>query len=424
MNPRNEGSDVDSELEELRRKLEQQQSQTEYSVSQQFKTEAKTTIKNKNSSPPNAVITVLAVAVLGAGASFTAWLKTQEQAPATTKTIVTEVNQTNQKPGVGSPAQNLQTGENLKAAEKLAMEAAVLVQKPPHPAQVWLQAQQKWQQAIALLEAIPASDVQFAAAQKKLATYRSNYAAISKRVELAQKAVNFNNRGVEKIQQQDYQRAVEYFTQAVSLNPLVESYLGRGIAYSEMGDHQKAIQEYSQVIKLNANHADAFLYRGLSHYMLEDDNQASEDIDRAIKINPQYAAAYLERGALRYQLGLEGLGIADLRKAAELFSQQGDTNNQNLALELIEEYRENADETLTDEEPKPEPDKCEKLWQSHSPGLPCYLPEIDIDIDVNRKKREQSGTSNITSEIDRDKTSVRSPSSNRGKSSRRGSGKR
>jgi stress response protein SCP2 len=49
---------------------------------------------------------------------------------------------------------NLQATESLEKAQKLAMEAAVLVQKPPHPMEVWHQSQNKWQQAIALLEAI------------------------------------------------------------------------------------------------------------------------------------------------------------------------------------------------------------------------------------------------------------------------------
>lgn len=424
MNKKNDGSDVDSELEELRRELGVQKSKTEYPASQKLEPEAKNRGKQANRQPPKAVIAVIAVAVLGAGASLATWLKSQQQTPANSKNILAGAGKGSKNVNVTSSEQNLQTGENFKAAEKLAMEAAILVQKPPHPVQVWLQAQQKWQQAIALLQAISPTDARFAAAQQKLSSYRSNYAAISKRVELAQKAVNFNNRGVEKIQQREYQRSVEYFTQAVSLNPMSESYLGRGIAYSEMGNNRQAIQEYSQAIKLNANYADAFLYRGLSHYMLEDDNKASEDLDRAITLNPQHAAAYLERGALRYQLGLEGLGIADLKKAAELFANQGDTNNQQLALNLIEEYRENADETLTDDDSEPEPDKCENSWQSQSPGLPCYLPEIDIDIDVRRKKRSPSGANNITSDTDRDKTSVSSPSSNRGKSSRRGGRRR
>lgn len=48
-----------------------------------------------------------------------------------------------------------QTNKDLEAAESLAMKASVIVQNPPHPLEVWQQAQGKWQESIKLLEAIP-----------------------------------------------------------------------------------------------------------------------------------------------------------------------------------------------------------------------------------------------------------------------------
>ncbi|MFH7028424.1 MAG: hypothetical protein ACHBN1_24300 [Heteroscytonema crispum UTEX LB 1556] len=62
------------------------------------------------------------------------------------------------------------------------MEAAVIVQNPPHPQTVWQQAQVKWQQAINLLEAIPESTFASQHAKDKLSTYKTNYAAITTRL--------------------------------------------------------------------------------------------------------------------------------------------------------------------------------------------------------------------------------------------------
>ncbi|XWK86218.1 MAG: hypothetical protein U7127_18585 [Phormidium sp.] len=70
---------------------------------------------------------------------------------------------------------------NLENAKKLAMEAAVLAQNPPHPAEVWQQAKAKWQEAINLLEAIPNNTFVSAQAKEKLTVYRTNYAAVSQR---------------------------------------------------------------------------------------------------------------------------------------------------------------------------------------------------------------------------------------------------
>jgi hypothetical protein len=71
---------------------------------------------------------------------------------------------------------------NLASAEKLAQEASVLVQKPPQTVKVWQQAQTKWQQAIKLLESVPQGSYAYTQVKQKLPVYKSNYAAVSKRV--------------------------------------------------------------------------------------------------------------------------------------------------------------------------------------------------------------------------------------------------
>ncbi|NDJ20600.1 hypothetical protein GS682_02870 [Nostoc sp. B(2019)] len=78
---------------------------------------------------------------------------------------------------------------NFKSAQNLGMEAAALVQNPPHPLTVWQQAATKWQQAIKLLESIPETTVISLQAKKQLASYRVNYNVISKRLLTEQQAV-------------------------------------------------------------------------------------------------------------------------------------------------------------------------------------------------------------------------------------------
>ncbi|MBD0262539.1 MAG: hypothetical protein ICV78_07390 [Tolypothrix sp. Co-bin9] len=77
---------------------------------------------------------------------------------------------------------------NLQSAQKIGMEAAVMVQNAPHPIVVWQQAQYKWQQAINLLETIPEGTSVSAQAKKQLANYRVNHAAISQRLMTESKA--------------------------------------------------------------------------------------------------------------------------------------------------------------------------------------------------------------------------------------------
>jgi hypothetical protein len=70
----------------------------------------------------------------------------------------------------------------LDKAQTLAWQAAVTVQNPPHSLKVWQRAGSKWEEAIALLEAIPNTTSIFLKGQEKLATYRSNYSAINQRI--------------------------------------------------------------------------------------------------------------------------------------------------------------------------------------------------------------------------------------------------
>ncbi|MFN6483501.1 MULTISPECIES: hypothetical protein [unclassified Nostoc] len=78
---------------------------------------------------------------------------------------------------------------NFKSAQQLGMEAASLVQKPPHPLKVWQQAETKWYQAIILLKIIPDKTSVYDRAKKKLAYYQTNYKFISKRVLIEKKAL-------------------------------------------------------------------------------------------------------------------------------------------------------------------------------------------------------------------------------------------
>ncbi|MEH2094793.1 MAG: hypothetical protein V7K96_15610, partial [Nostoc sp.] len=78
----------------------------------------------------------------------------------------------------------------FKSAQKLGMEAASLVQKPPHPLKVWEQAETKWHQAIILLDSIHDKTSVSHRAKNKLAYYRINYKSITQRVIIEKKALN------------------------------------------------------------------------------------------------------------------------------------------------------------------------------------------------------------------------------------------
>lgn len=77
----------------------------------------------------------------------------------------------------------------LGSAQALAWQAAVTVQKPPHTLAVWRNADRKWQQAIAQLEAIPTASSVSARSQEKLVAYRRNQQAIQEQITTETKAL-------------------------------------------------------------------------------------------------------------------------------------------------------------------------------------------------------------------------------------------
>ncbi len=100
--------------------------------------------------------------------------------------------------------QPLSDMEKLVEARRLAWDAAVMVQYPPHPAEVWQRARVKWRSAIRLLESISKEASTTAQVQEKLATYRQNYAAIEARL----KAEQTGQRNLETAQTLAWQAAV------------------------------------------------------------------------------------------------------------------------------------------------------------------------------------------------------------------------
>ena len=317
------------------------------------------------------------------------------------------------RPSLVPAGQNLQAAESLEAAQKLAVEAATIVQKPPHPMEVWHQSQSKWQQAIALLEAIRQGTPVYNLAQNKLSNYRVNRAIISQRLASAQKAANFSNQGSLKVQKGDIPGAIANFTQALALNPNIpQAYLGLGIATAKQGNKQQAIYNYDRALQFNPNLAEAYFGRGQAYYELGNKQKAIGDYEQAIRVNPDYGLAYLERGAIRCMLGTKSQAVADFHQAGELFSKQGDSNNYQLAKSFINECQEPTAQAVI----------CDYRRNIDSLGRPCGR-SFNAPIIIRRKSATTTSNSDSTdvqsSSSDRKISPENSDSSTRTRSRRR-----
>jgi tetratricopeptide (TPR) repeat protein len=81
----------------------------------------------------------------------------------------------------------------------------------------------------------------------------------------------------------------------------------------------------------------AYNNRGASYNNVGEPEKAIADYNEAIRLNPEYAGAYYNRGSSYFSLGNKQKAIEDLQKAADLWKQQGDTENYQNALSSIEQ---------------------------------------------------------------------------------------
>ena len=148
----------------------------------------------------------------------------------------------------------------------------------------------------------------------------------------------YSNRGLAKYSLGYIQESINDFNEAIKSNSnYAQAYYNRGKAKTDLGDKQGAINDYTEAIRLKSNYVDAYKNRGIVKLLLEDRQGAISDCNEVIRLKPELAGAYFVRGIAKSQLADKEGSRIDLKKAAELFKQQGDIENYNLAVKLLEQ---------------------------------------------------------------------------------------
>jgi lipoprotein NlpI len=108
------------------------------------------------------------------------------------------------------------------------------------------------------------------------------------------------------------------------------------------GNQKGAIDDYTQAIKLYPKYSEVYNYRGLARSTYyEYPEGALPDYNEAIKLNSTYAKAYFNRGNLKSYLSDRKGAIADLKKAADLFQEQGNKIDYQRATKNLEAETKN-----------------------------------------------------------------------------------
>jgi tetratricopeptide (TPR) repeat protein len=115
-------------------------------------------------------------------------------------------------------------------------------------------------------------------------------------------AFAFDNRGLLKYIQGNYEGAIDDFTMAIALEPKFSlPYKHRGYAKYDLQDYQGAIDDYTKAIKYNRKSAEIYRERALAKEQSGDEDGAMDDYRRAAKLGD---AAAMHKLAEKEKVGV------------------------------------------------------------------------------------------------------------------------
>src|SRR5262249_24376671 len=167
-------------------------------------------------------------------------------------------------------------------------------------------------------------------------------------------AIAYNNRGIAHYANDDYDKSIADFTQAIKLDKnYPDAYQARASAYSDNGDHDRAVADYNTSIEMKRDnpiafnnrcdellilrhvqaaladcdeslrqrpgHANTLMHRGNAHLAAGEWTKAIADYDAALSQNPKDAWALYGRGLAKVKQG-DGAGDADIARAKAITS--------------------------------------------------------------------------------------------------------
>jgi tetratricopeptide (TPR) repeat protein len=148
--------------------------------------------------------------------------------------------------------------------------------------------------------------------------------------------ITYNNRALVRYDQGDKESAIADLDAALQHNPEnFVAYCNRGFIQSELGDKLDAIEDYTRAIQINSDYTSAYFYRGLTRTRLHNKLGAIQDYTDVIRLNPEDAIAHFYRGLAYAKIGQRSEAIYDLHRAAQLFSDQGNSASYRQALTAL-----------------------------------------------------------------------------------------
>ncbi|MDJ0599264.1 MAG: tetratricopeptide repeat protein [Crocosphaera sp.] len=138
-------------------------------------------------------------------------------------------------------------------------------------------------------------------------------------------AVEVMNQGALKGLHGDLNGSLKDLSSAISLDPnLADAYYNRGFIYLDLGKPYQGLADFDKAIKLKPEWSKSYHGKGLIYLEMGQPQDALENLTTSISLLPSYAPSYYYRSFVYTQLGDNKKALTDIKKAADLFSEQGD----------------------------------------------------------------------------------------------------
>jgi len=131
--------------------------------------------------------------------------------------------------------------------------------------------------------------------------------------------MNYNELGIQAIQEENYEKAVELFTKAIEENPdEAIGYINFGNLLSSMNEDERAEKFFQKAITLDENAATAYYSLANLYYNAERFEEAAKLYEKAIGTGIEGPDAYYMLGKSLEKEGLTKLSLPYLQRASEL----------------------------------------------------------------------------------------------------------
>jgi tetratricopeptide (TPR) repeat protein len=132
-------------------------------------------------------------------------------------------------------------------------------------------------------------------------------------------ALAFNNRGVARRLQGEYDLALQDYNEAIRLNPTsAAQFNNRGVIYRIKGNYDQAIADYGQAIALRNDYPAAFYNRALAYADKGAFDSALADFAIVLRFDPRNALALYARGLMLLKNGDAEAGRRDIDAAKRI----------------------------------------------------------------------------------------------------------